>query len=93
VSGECPGHAGAGYGFGLGPFMLSTVHEVGHLLGLRHAEYEGTFEEDDRGIMGWAQPDDMCSHDWCALEPWEYEYDRFSNKNMGELRTYANPWP
>ncbi len=70
-----------------------TAHEIGHLLGLSHAEYNGTFEEDNRGIMGWNSPADMCLHDWAQLDPWQYEYDRFSNNNIKSLREQANPWP
>jgi len=71
---------------------VTVAHEVGHLLGLRHAPYNGTFEEDDKGIMGWEKPGNMCWHDWASLQPWSHEYDRFSNNNLDQLRDWANPW-
>jgi len=71
----------------------TAAHELGHLLGLRHAAYQGSFAENDRGIMGWNQPFWLCMHDWFALEPWTHEADRLSSNNLSELRTYANPWP
>ncbi len=76
----------------------TVAHELGHLLGLRHAMYDGSFDADDAGIMGWQPyPEEppyygLCTHDFVALSPWSHEEARFSNNNLADLRNASDPW-
>jgi len=77
---------------GLFNVLMVCAHEIGHVQGLDHADYSGSFDEDDKGIMFWEKPPWLCRHDWYALDPYDQGYDRFSNNNINQLRSCANPY-
>ncbi len=70
-----------------------AVHEVGHLLGLHHADYDGSWttwepDPDEDGIMGWEKPDAMsCHKQWYDLT--QPSPNRFSYANLKYLRESA----
>lgn len=68
------------------PVLRTTAHEIGHLLGLYHAPYAGSFDPDDNGIMRWQKPSTMCIYDWAGLSM-PTPNDRFSNNNLDALRS------
>jgi len=71
----------------------TAAHEVGHLFGLNHAKYDGSWETwepdlDKDGIMSWDKPRSMsCSKQWYDLTG--PPPDRFSYENIKYLRESA----
>jgi len=70
-------------------------HEVGHLFGLEHSEYDPAtgFEEDRDGIMGWKDNDMRdytCIKEWMDLLGSHTSPDRFSDQHINDLRDWVN---
>ena len=73
----------------------TVSHEVGHLFGLEHSEYDPAtgFEAARDGMMGWKDNyprDYTCIKEWWDLLRSNTSPDRFSYQNIKELRTSAN---
>jgi len=70
-----------------GTIAETVAHEVGHCLGLEHASYEGEFEENKDGIMGWDHPNITCYHEWRDIIINHTSPNRFSYQDMANLRS------
>ena len=70
-------------------------HEVGHLFGLEHSEYDPAtgFEETRDGIMGWKDNDMRdytCIKEWFDLLGSHTSPNRFSDQHINDLRDWVN---
>ena len=74
------------------PYAKTVSHEVGHILGLEHAEYDTStgWETNRDGIMGWQ--DSTYDYSTCIKQWWDHlsghtPPDEFSLENISYLRS------